>query len=76
MMLTDKLPVALFSSIGFSALYAIGGFHLATWLNASIAGGMAVIAGLIFGLVWVFSPNRGLLATHFKQRGALVAPEM
>ncbi len=62
LMLTDRLPVALGSSILFSALYAILGFHLATWLNASIAGGMTVIAGAVFGIVWTIAPNRGLVA--------------
>ena len=28
----------------------------------SISGSMASISGLIFGLVWVFGPNRGLIS--------------
>lgn len=68
LMLTDKLPVALFSTVGFSALYAISGFHLATWLDASIAGAMAVAAGIIFGFVWIFAPKRGLVSACLEKR--------
>ena len=67
MLLTDRLPKAIWLSTLFSALYAVFGFHLATWLEASIAGGMTVIAGFIFGLVWITAPDRGLL-TKFAKR--------
>jgi len=67
MLLTDSLPKALWLSTVFSALYATLGFHLATWLNASIAGGMTVIAGLLFGLVWAVAPQRGLLPQLVKR---------
>ena len=61
MLLTDRLPRILWLSAGFSGLYGLLGFHLATWLDASIAGGMTVVAGIIFTLVWIFAPKRGLL---------------
>jgi manganese/zinc/iron transport system permease protein len=52
--------------IGWSALIgiasAISGYWLARWLDASIAGSMATMTGLIFGLVYVLAPERGLLA--------------
>lgn len=67
LLLTDRLPKAIWLSTLFSALYAVFGFHLATWLEASIAGGMTVIAGFIFGLVWITAPDRGLL-TKFAKR--------
>ena len=75
LMLTDKLPVALFSTIGFSVLYAIGGFHLATWLDASIAGAMAVVAGIVFGIVWILGPKRGLVSTYLEQRRHQPVPQ-
>jgi len=76
LMLTDRLPLAIWLSVLFSALYAGLGFHLATWLNASIAGGMTVIAGMIFGLVWVFAPNRGLLAKFAKRKPSRISIEL
>ncbi len=64
MLLTDRLPRTLWLSALFSALYAVLGFHLATWLDASIAGGMSVVAGAVFTLVWIFAPRRGLLMKY------------
>lgn len=68
LMLTDRLPIALALSTVISGAYSLLGFHLATWLNASIAGGMTVIAGIAFGIVWAFAPQRGLIATLVRNR--------
>jgi manganese/zinc/iron transport system permease protein len=68
LMLTDQLPIALVLSTVISGAYSLIGFHLATWLNASIAGGMTVIAGIVFGIVWAFAPQRGLIATLLRNR--------
>jgi manganese/zinc/iron transport system permease protein len=68
LLITDRLTKAIWLSILFSLLYAVLGFHLATWLEASIAGGMTVIAGFIFGLVWMAAPKRGLLTKLVKRR--------
>jgi len=68
LLLTDRLPKAIWLSTLFSMLYAVFGFHLATWLEASIAGGMTVIAGFIFGLVWMAAPKRGLLTKFVKRK--------
>ena len=61
-LLTDRLPRMLVLSglIGIAA--AISGYWLARWLDASIAGSMASMAGVIFGLVFLFSPQRGMAA--------------
>jgi len=68
LMLTDRLPIALALSTVISGAYSLLGFHLATWLNASIAGGMTVIAGIVFGIVWAFAPQRGLITTLVRNR--------
>lgn len=68
LLLTDRLSTALWISTVFSAFYAIFGFHLATWLNASIAGGMTVIAGVLFGFVWLASPNQGLIVQYRRRQ--------
>lgn len=61
-LLTDRLP----RMIGLSALIgvasAIGGYWVAHWLDASIAGSMATVAGLLFGATWLLAPERGLVA--------------
>jgi len=74
LMLTDRLPLALALSTVFGAIYALLGFHLATWLNASIAGGMTVIAGIVFGTVWAIAPQRGLLVALVRKRQTMEEP--
>jgi len=61
-LLTDHLP----RMIGLSALIgvasAISGYWLAHLLDASIAGSMATMAGVLFGLTFLLAPERGLIA--------------
>lgn len=61
-LLTDHLPRMLGLSVLFGALSALSGFWLATLLDASIAGSMASMAGVIFAVVFLFAPDRGLVA--------------
>lgn len=51
-LMTSNLRKMLCLTIVFGGLYALFGFHLAMWLNCSIAGTMTVTAGLIFGVTW------------------------
>lgn len=51
-LLSDKLKAILGISILLAGIYPIIGMVLATWLDCSIAGAMAVGAGGIFGGVW------------------------
>lgn len=61
-LLTDRLARMLLLSAGLGALSAFGGYWLAHLLDASIAGSMATMAGLLFALVYLVAPERGLLA--------------
>ncbi len=47
-----RLPAILFSTVPLALLYSLGGFHLAIYLNASIAASMTVVAGTIFACAW------------------------
>ncbi|WP_134682930.1 metal ABC transporter permease [Brevibacillus migulae] len=67
-LLTDRLPVMLFLSMGAGILSAGGGYLLATWLDSSIAGAMTAVAGLLFLLSFVFSPRYGLVAKALARR--------
>ncbi len=68
LLLSDRLSVILWLVAGFSFLYSLLGIHLATWLNCSIAGAMVVVALLLFIVVWVFSPKKGLLRKWLRGR--------
>ncbi|ARU63504.1 iron ABC transporter [Tumebacillus avium] len=61
-LLTDRLGVMLLLSMLFGVLSAVLGYFAAAALNASIAGAMTSVAGLLFLLVFCFSPRYGLLA--------------
>jgi manganese/zinc/iron transport system permease protein len=61
-LLTDRLPrmIGLSALIGIAS--AISGYWLAHTLDVSIAGSMATMAGVIFALVFLLAPERGLIA--------------
>ncbi|HPF34369.1 MAG TPA: metal ABC transporter permease [Candidatus Krumholzibacteria bacterium] len=67
-LLTDRLAVMLLLAAGLGAVSAAGGFVLAWALDASIAGAMAVGVGVMFALVFLAAPRRGLLATLLRRR--------
>jgi manganese/zinc/iron transport system permease protein len=49
-------------------LGAVGGFWLAQIRDVSIAGSMATAGGLLFALVFMCAPNRGLVALTLRRR--------
>lgn len=51
-LLTQRLHIMLVVASLLGILSAIGGYYLAVWLNGSIAGGMATVAGGIFLLIF------------------------
>lgn len=61
-LLTDKLSRMILISCLIGILSAIGGYAMAYFWDANIAGSMASISGLIFILILFFAPQRGILA--------------
>jgi manganese/zinc/iron transport system permease protein len=61
-LLTDRLSRMIGLSVVIGVVSAISGYWLAFWLDASIAGSMASMAGILFGLAFLLAPQRGLLA--------------
>jgi manganese/zinc/iron transport system permease protein len=61
-LLTDRLGRMLGLSVLLGVASAIAGYWVAHWLDASIAGSMATLSGVVFGLVWLLAPERGLAA--------------
>ncbi|MBC8348085.1 MAG: metal ABC transporter permease [Verrucomicrobia bacterium] len=57
----ERLPALLFGVAPLSLAYSLGGFHLARWLDCSIAGAMVVTAGALFVVAWFFGPKGGLI---------------
>lgn len=61
-LLTDNLAKMIFLSVLTGILSAISGYWLAHLFDVSIAGSMATMVGIIFGLVFAMAPDRGLIA--------------
>jgi manganese/zinc/iron transport system permease protein len=61
-LLTDRLSRMLVLSASLGATAAVAGYWVAHWLDASIAGAIASIAGLEFLLAFLLAPERGLAA--------------
>lgn len=58
---TDRLPVMMALSCSFGVLSAFLGYGLAVWLDTSISGAMAFVAGLVFAASFLFAPGHGVL---------------
>ncbi|MCR4336593.1 MAG: metal ABC transporter permease [Candidatus Omnitrophica bacterium] len=67
-LLTDRLShmVILSALLGMAA--ALSGYFMAYYLDASIAGSMATMSGVIFLLALIFAPERGLLVKYVLRR--------
>ncbi|KAA0548985.1 metal ABC transporter permease [Bacillus sp. BGMRC 2118] len=66
-LLTDKLNVMLMISGVVGLASAIGGYYIAYLLNVSIAGSMAMTAGILFSVTFLFSPTHGMVAKWLNQ---------
>lgn len=60
-LLTEKLSIMLLLSACFGVASAIIGYYAASWQNVSISGSMATVNGIIFALVFLFSPTKGII---------------
>ncbi|MGB3464483.1 MAG: metal ABC transporter permease [Cyclobacteriaceae bacterium] len=53
-LLTDKLLSMLLLTVLFGIFTSLGGYYLAVWIDGSIAGAMATVAGFLFLLVYTY----------------------
>ncbi|WP_339849890.1 metal ABC transporter permease [uncultured Dokdonia sp.] len=67
-LLTSDLKKMLVLSVIFGVFSAIGGYWMAHFLDASIAGSMTTVLGLVFLAVYLFAPSKGLIAVMYRQR--------
>ncbi|WP_250433764.1 metal ABC transporter permease [Hanstruepera flava] len=67
-LLTTDLKKMLFLSIFFGVFSAISGYWVAHWLDASIAGSITTILGLLFLVVYLFAPSKGLIAVMYREK--------
>ena len=67
-LLTSDLKKMLVLSVIFGVFSAIAGYWVAHFLDASIAGSMTTVLGLVFLIVYLFAPNKGLIAVMYRQK--------
>jgi manganese/zinc/iron transport system permease protein len=66
-LLTTDLKKMIVLSVFFGVTSAIGGYWFAKWLDASISGSITTVLGVIFLTVYLFAPEKGLIAVLFRQ---------
>ncbi len=67
-LLTNNLKKMLVLSCFFGMFSAIAGYWLANYLDASIAGSMTSVLGVLFLLVYLFAPKQGIFSVYFKEK--------
>jgi manganese/zinc/iron transport system permease protein len=67
-LLTDRLSWMVLLSGGIAVAGALAGYWLSFALDASIAGSMATMTGVLFGAAFLLAPERGMLALARRRR--------
>lgn len=67
-LLTSDLKKMIGLSMAFGVVSAILGYWVAHALDASIAGSIATTLGLIFLLIYLIAPNKGLFSVLYRQK--------
>ncbi len=67
-LLTTNLKKMLLLAIFFGLFSAISGYWAANLLNASISGSMATVLGIVFLLIYLFAPSKGLIANVYRDK--------
>jgi manganese/zinc/iron transport system permease protein len=67
-LLTDRLAVMIGLALVIGVAGCVIGYYAAMAIDTSISGMMVTVLGILFGLVLVFAPQRGLLAGVLRRR--------
>ncbi len=67
-LLTTDLKKMLILSVLLGVFSAIAGYWLAHLLDASISGSMTTVLGIVFLMVYLFAPDKGLLSVLYRQK--------
>jgi manganese/zinc/iron transport system permease protein len=58
----------LLLAVSFGVFSAISGYWLAHILDASIAGSITTMLGLLFLMVYLFAPSKGVIAVLYREK--------
>ncbi|ELR68793.1 Manganese ABC transporter, inner membrane permease protein SitD [Fulvivirga imtechensis AK7] len=60
-LLTENFKFMLVTTVALGILVSFSGYYIAVWLDGSIAGAMASVAGILFGMAFLFAPGSGII---------------
>lgn len=72
-LLTKSLIPMLWIASACGVLSAVLGYWAAAYLDGSIAGAMATVAGLLFLMAFLFAPHDGILMRRFRNKAIEMA---
>ncbi len=67
-LLTTNLVKMIVLACFFGVFSAIAGYWAANFLDASIAGSIATMLGIVFLMVYLFAPSKGLIAVLYREK--------
>ncbi len=67
-LLTTRVQSLLCMSLLFSSAASVAGYTLATCVNVSIAGAIALMSGILFCIVFICAPHTGLYARYYRHK--------
>ncbi len=67
-LLTDKLDIMIILSIISGTVSSIVGYYIAVLFDISIAGSIVSVIGVLFSIVLMFSPDRGLATVLIRKK--------
>jgi manganese/zinc/iron transport system permease protein len=70
---TERLRMMMLFSVFFGISSGVGGYWMARWLDASIAGSMASVAGIVFCISFLLAPDQGWLPQIVRKSAQKVA---
>lgn len=73
-LLTDNFKKMLLITCVIAIIISILGYYLAVMFDGSIAGAVVTIAGILFGLAYLFSPSNGILIKRMIQKREATQP--
>ncbi|HEU5147296.1 MAG TPA: metal ABC transporter permease, partial [Chryseosolibacter sp.] len=73
-LITDNFKWMLVIASLVGVFCAVSGYYVAVWLDASIAGAIATMTGVMFSLALVFSPTHGILFKKAKIKSDELVP--
>ncbi len=68
LLLTDRLGRAIVLSAAIAAACSVTGFHAAVKWNTNIAGAATTVLGVVFILILIFSPRKGIVSSLVENR--------